>query len=172
MHPPAPDPTTRRPAPPAAQPGAGPSGAIPVPAIPVPAIPVPATTRRPGARPVLVGAGLAATAALVSVADPRVHHVPLCPLHALTGLDCPFCGGLRAVTSLTRGDLPAALDHNALAVVALPFAALGLLAWFLADRAGRRLRVPPWVQPAAWTIAIAFALARNLPALAWLDSAG
>ena len=29
------------------------------------------------------------------VIRPDRNHVPLCPLHALTGIWCPFCGGLR-----------------------------------------------------------------------------
>lgn len=43
----------------------------------------------------------------------------MCPTRALLGLDCPFCGGLRAVYSVLHGDVPAALRYNAFALVLL-----------------------------------------------------
>ena len=42
-----------------------------------------------------------------------------CPLHSLTGLDCPFCGGLRGTSALLHGDIATALDHNVLLPVYL-----------------------------------------------------
>ena len=43
----------------------------------------------------------------------------MCPTRALLGLDCPFCGGLRAVYSVLHGNIPAALRYNAFALVLL-----------------------------------------------------
>ncbi|MFD2419995.1 DUF2752 domain-containing protein [Amycolatopsis pigmentata] len=40
----------------------------------------------------------------------------LCPTRACFGIDCPLCGGLRMAGSLARGDLPAALHYNAVAL--------------------------------------------------------
>ena len=45
---------------------------------------------------------------------------PPCPLHALTGLNCPGCGATRAGCELLHGHVLAALHLNALLVVAAP----------------------------------------------------
>jgi hypothetical protein len=47
---------------------------------------------------------------------------PVCTLHALTGLQCPGCGGLRAVHQLSHGHLAAAWRLNPLLVALLPVA--------------------------------------------------
>ena len=88
-------------------------------------------------------------AALLFFFDPATHaFYPRCPLHALTGLDCPACGGLRAVHLLLHGEFRAAYALNPFLFYAspvaalflirpartrwLPWAALGaLLAWFV-----------------------------------------
>lgn len=65
----------------------------------------------------------------------------LCPWRSLTGLDCPFCGATRSAASLARGDVIAALDHNALFVLVILPLALG--AWVVwAARAWRGLPGP------------------------------
>ena len=68
---------------------------------------------RPGynalARLTAVAAGLLALAWL-----PMPHTV--CPLRALTGIPCPFCGGTHAGIDLGRGDPAAALRASPLAV--------------------------------------------------------
>ena len=67
---------------------------------------------------VVVFAGVA-TAALL---DPEaVSWFPKCPLHALTGLDCPGCGTARAVHAAAHGDFRSAIRFNAILVVAVPF---------------------------------------------------
>lgn len=54
----------------------------------------------------------------------------LCPWRTITGLDCPFCGSTRAAASLAHGELLAALDHNALFVLAIvPLAAIAWVRW-------------------------------------------
>lgn len=50
---------------------------------------------------------------------------PKCPLHLVTGLYCPGCGGMRAVQDLLNGNLAGALSENAL-IFAIPvFIVLG-----------------------------------------------
>ena len=95
----------------------------------------------------------------------------LCPLRATTGLDCPLCGATRATAALVRGDVLAALDHNALYVLALPVVGVLVLLWLVG---GRR---PAWSRSAVATwsvvaVAVAFTIARNVPfdALAVLGS--
>jgi len=131
------------------------------------------------------GAGIAVVAATgyLALVDPNeAGHYPLCPTKALTGLDCPGCGGLRAVHSLTHLDLVGALGHNALVVlVVIPVAVFMWVRWL---RSARRAvadvrRSGPWIamSPAlTWSVVgvvLAFTVARNVgavPALAWLGS--
>ncbi len=126
--------------------------------------------------PVVVGAGALAVAGTVGLMDPelRGHLSPGCPFRTVTGLDCPGCGGTRALYALTQGDLSLALQHNVLTVVALPLLALAWLGW-LRFRLGRR-PTPVALSPAAgYAIAatfVAFWVLRNLPWMpfAWLGS--
>ncbi len=101
--------------------------------------------------------------------DPTSTHVPLCPLHALTGIWCPFCGGLRSAYELTRLHFSAAVHYNVMFVLALP-----VLAALWVDWAGRAHRGQPRrVMPRSVTLAVvialvAFTVLRNLPfAAAW-----
>ena len=71
-------------------------------------------TTVPQWRRTLSGQGRLATAALlglgvalVAAVDPHTSgRYPTCPFHAVTGLWCPGCGGLRAVHDLTHGSSP------------------------------------------------------------------
>ena len=139
--------------------------------------------------PLTVAAAVLGATAYLAVVDPNESgHYPLCPTKALTGLDCPGCGGLRAVHSLTHGDLVGALDHNALVVlVVLPAAILLWVRWLVrawrgeADREGTGttqgarpslLSSPRVIYPLVTLVAL-FTVARNVgdvSALAWLGS--
>jgi len=91
---------------------------------------------------------------------------PACLFHKLTGLNCPGCGGLRALHQLLHGHLAAAFQLNPLLVLALPLAL-----WFLArqifDRGAGKLTLatftrPPW----PWIllgVVVLFGVMRNLP---------
>lgn len=128
--------------------------------------------------PATVGAVALAGTALLATVDPSTSGIPLCPLHALTGLDCPFCGSLRAVHALTRLDIVAALDHNVVFTLAVPLLVLGWLRWMW--RATRPASgvvdapigpgVPRWLGTGAVVFLVVFASARNLAPLAWLAS--
>ncbi|WP_408666325.1 DUF2752 domain-containing protein [Jatrophihabitans sp.] len=116
----------------------------------------------------MAGAALAAGAALWFV-DPSTRGIPLCPLHAMTGLWCPFCGSTRASHALIHAELANALRYNALFVAALPL--LAPLWW-------RRLRSPdprpaarPLPRPVFWAgiaLVLAFGVVRNLGVGRWL----
>ncbi len=112
---------------------------------------------------------LAGPAALVGVVvlfvfDPATHgFYPFCLFHRLTGLDCPGCGGLRAVHQLTHGHLAAAWRLNALVVLALPVVAGAGGRWLWRRATGRPA---PAVRP-VWfwlllVILLAFGVLRNL----------
>ena len=54
-----------------------------------------------------------------------------CPLHTLTGLDCPFCGSTRMAAALLEGDLNAAWHFNAAILVLGPLIAVAIAPWSL-----------------------------------------
>lgn len=130
------------------------------------------STRHRLRSPALVAVGLTAAAGITAAVDFRVHHVPLCPLRSLTGLDCPFCGGLRSVASLTRGRVEEALSYNVLVTVGIPVAIVVWLVWIWNRTRGTDLPVPTWLQPAGTALLIGFMVIRNLPAFDWLNSGG
>lgn len=124
----------------------------------------------PGLRPARSGPLAAATLALVGAAlvvavDPQHTHVPLCPFHAVAGLQCPLCGSLRAVNALARGQLVRALHDNVVFVLALPVVAALWLMWLTRARSGRGMPSwPRWATVALIAVAVAFTVVRNLPA--------
>jgi Protein of unknown function (DUF2752) len=121
--------------------------------------------------PVKATQWLAATAvastALLTVVDPTKpgrYAYPLCPFRTITGLDCPVCGTTRASWALLHGHIARAVGYNALWCMAVPLLAW---AWILAATG----RWPTSRHPFRWrhagtvtiTVAIVFAIARNLP---------
>ncbi len=126
--------------------------------------------------PVMVGVGALATVAAVGVMDPEVrgHLSPGCPFRTLTGLDCPGCGGTRALYALTQGDVGLALNHNVLTLVALPLLALAWLGW-LRYSLGWRPKPVTIAPRTGYLIAASLTVywvVRNLPWMpfAWLGS--
>jgi hypothetical protein len=115
------------------------------------------------------------TAAAIGVASLALHlrdpHASgswgLCPFKALTGWDCPLCGGLRAVNDLGHGQLADAAHSNLLFVASIPVL-LGLWAlWVRSSWTGRPPRVRPGtLRPfvvAGVVLAFAFTVFRNTP---------
>lgn len=92
--------------------------------------------------------------------------LPTCLLKLTTGLDCPGCGGTRAMWYLLHGDVPAAARHHLVWVFVLPFLLYLYVSWAAERIWGRRLpqlRISPrtlGVTLAAWAV---FSVARNLP---------
>ncbi|MDQ1721163.1 MAG: hypothetical protein QOI26_897 [Pseudonocardiales bacterium] len=121
------------------------------------------------AAPVLAaGAAFAASTALWFF-DPTTHRVPLCPLHAMTGLWCPFCGCTRASRALIHAQPATALHDNALFVAALPLLALFWWRWLRPPDS--RLAARPLPRPVFWAgiaLVLAFGVVRNLAMGRWL----
>ncbi len=118
---------------------------------------VPAGPRR-------IAATVVGALALDELFDPVRTHVPLCPLHAWTGLWCPFCGGLRSAFELSRLHFSAAWHDNALLVAALPLLAVWWVDSIGRERAGRPTRMPAASGVAVIVVAlVAFTVIRNLP---------
>jgi len=133
----------------------------------------PAAERSAVRGPLLLGGLGVAGLGLLAVRNPNVSgSYGYCPFKAITGWDCPFCGGLRGTYALVHGDVATALDHNVL----LPLMLAGLVGvgwrwsrgtpvrWSGTSRTGRL-----WVVAAVVVLAV-FWLARNLPALGYLRS--
>ena len=109
---------------------------------------------------------------------PRLRSVlPPCPVHTLTGLQCPGCGSTRMTLALLRGEISAAFGYNPLALlfVALVAGWSGWQGW----HGLRHNRFVEMALPAAtgrWVLWIvcAFTIARNLPwtPFRWLAPAG
>lgn len=102
------------------------------------------------------GAALAGGLAYIGLADPHRPGFlfPGCPFNALTGLDCPACGGLRMTHDVLNGDLAAAVVDNVFLLVGLP----ALFVW-LVVRWRRGLKLMPTaatvtviVAAAVWTV--------------------
>ena len=131
------------------------------------------------------GAAFGAATLYVALVDPNsAGHYPLCPTKALTGLDCPACGGLRAIHSLTHGDVLGALDHNLLVTIAAPVAVIVWAVWLwrrwrqVGPPSGAFTPLAARIPTAAWVVPlvvvlVGFTVLRNIggvPVFAWLGS--
>ncbi len=118
----------------------------------------------------LAGAGIAvigAGASLVGYFNPTTAgFFPVCPLHAMTGLNCPGCGLTRGFHALFQGDIVSALRFNALLpVFGFVFAYLSLSLFLTAVR-GRGLSWKIFTPTAVYGflfVVAAFFVLRNLP---------
>ena len=118
-----------------------------------------------------IGVTLAAGCALLYFFNPAAHgFFPVCMFHRVTGLNCPGCGGLRAVHQLLHGHLATAFRLNPLFIVAIPVGIVFVLRALL-KKSPREIFLfqPMWL----WiglAVIIAFGIARNLPfaPFAWM----
>lgn len=121
--------------------------------------------------------GLAVAAAVATLAlhfrDPHVEGSwGFCPFKFLTGLDCPGCGGLRAVNNLTDLDFAGAASSNLLFIVAIPFLLALWVIWMRRAWQGKDgpMTFTTPVTTMVLVVTIAFAIARNTPYVSWLAS--
>jgi hypothetical protein len=111
-------------------------------------------------------AALAAAAVLFAFDPATAGFYPVCPLHQMTGLECPGCGGLRAAHQLLHGHLDAAWHLNPIVVLLVP-----VMLWLGLREVARELTGRTWPgivnRPAyAWVLAAAlvlFGILRNVP---------
>ena len=119
--------------------------------------------------PVAVAGGIGLATVALLLRDPHRHGSwGLCPFKALTGWDCPLCGGLRAVNDLGHARWSEAAHSNLLFVASLPLL-VGLWVWW-SQRAwtGREAARPErrGVRPALVAyavVAVVFTVYRNTP---------
>ena len=115
----------------------------------------------------LLAAG--AGALMLFLFPPEQHaFYPRCLFHTLTGLQCPGCGGLRAVSRLLHGDWQAAFRLNplltALAPIFVLLAAARVVRWRTGHDFLSRCYEPVWL----WiflAVTLLFGLSRNLARL-------
>lgn len=121
--------------------------------------------------PVIAGATGVLACGYVFVMDPsEPGHFPPCPFLTLTGLDCPFCGSLRATHELMHGNVGTAMDYNLVTVLfILPVSLALLIAWTVQRWRAQPFRVetPRWAIVSAALALIAFTVIRNLPGMPW-----
>ena len=97
-----------------------------------------------------------------------------CPFLAVTGWQCPLCGGTRMGGALLQGDLGSAFSANPLALVAVTVLAVLSVLWTVQLLGGPAVRPPrrvgdllARVPASAWLVlgalvATAYAVLRNL----------
>ncbi len=128
-------------------------------------------TKPPSTRHAAVVAGVAvaltgAVALLYFYEPATAGFYPICAFHAMTGLDCPGCGGLRAVHQLSHGNIAAAWHFNPLLVALLPMALWLGFREFARMFTGRRWPGIVTRPIMAWVllgVVVAFGIVRNLP---------
>ncbi|HTN99573.1 MAG TPA: DUF2752 domain-containing protein [Microthrixaceae bacterium] len=122
-------------------------------------------------RPAKIGALLAAGTVAIAAINPTDSGFAVCWSQRL-GIDCPFCGGLRTVTSLVHGDFMAALDHNVILAVALPLLAVAWTYWMITALMNRPVALPKfprWLIASAGFVLLAFTVARNVGGPEWVQ---
>lgn len=103
--------------------------------------------------------------------DPaRAPFFPGCAFHRLTGWNCPGCGATRGLHALLHGRLTEAFHDNALLLAALFLVPLRAAFWFRSRSSGIPF-LPLWCLWPLLTVAVVFAVLRNLPAFAFLSPA-
>jgi len=116
----------------------------------------------PRARLALAAVGCGAVAVVGLLEPSRIGLALPCPLRTMTGLDCPLCGATRATTQLLRGNVPGALDLNALYVAVLPALVAAGLVWLARGRWPSVTR-SRWFPAVAISVSVAYMVVRNLP---------
>jgi hypothetical protein len=120
------------------------------------------------AGPAFVAASAFGGAAVLGTWSPHTPGIyPTCPSLALTGLYCPGCGSMRAISDLWHLDLAGAWSMNPLAVLALPVLVGYWFAWLHRRVTGRPRRYisPPWVPNTLLVVILAYWVLRNVPFL-------
>ena len=97
-----------------------------------------------------------------------------CPFRAVTGWECPFCGGTRLGAALLHGDVAGAFAFNPVVFVSLVLGVVVGALWVIEALGGPRVRPPAsWssaarrVRPAIWwslagLLAALYVVLRNL----------
>ncbi|MBE8722147.1 DUF2752 domain-containing protein [Sphingobacterium pedocola] len=117
---------------------------------------------------VLVFLGLFGLLLLYKYVNP-VEHVlfPKCPVKHMTGLDCPGCGGQRALHHLLNGEFKQAFAQNQLLFFLTPYIAVGFYLQMVPKPTLNELKLRKFLYGhrairILLTLIIAFTIIRNL----------
>jgi hypothetical protein len=115
----------------------------------------------------VLGLAVAALAAILFRFNPALGgFYPVCMFHQMTGLQCPGCGGLRAVHQLLHGHLLTALQYNPLFVLSAPWLGYVCFRNMRAWAAGEPIPAIRWPGRSILILAVVlfgFTILRNLP---------
>ena len=125
------------------------------------------------ALPAAVVGTLATATVALHLRDPHVQGTwGICPTKAVLGIECPGCGGLRAVNDLTNLQLVDAISSNLAFVAAIPVLAYVFARWSMGrwrgqawDPSERAMNLSGLTLVVVLTV---FTVLRNVPAGAWL----
>jgi hypothetical protein len=108
---------------------------------------------------------LAGGAVLYAFAPSEHAFYPRCIFHALTGWQCPGCGGTRALYHLLHFHLGEAMQYNALVTLLAPLALAYFIFWYgtvLRSGSGPSLRLPRLAIVCLYVAVLLFGAARNI----------
>ena len=91
---------------------------------------------------------------------------PRCVFHALSGLQCPGCGGTRALYCLLHFHVAEALHYNALVTLLAPLALGCFVFWYVQvciSGRGPVFRLPRPAVVFLYLLVLLFGITRNLP---------
>ncbi|HEY1171486.1 MAG TPA: DUF2752 domain-containing protein [Verrucomicrobiae bacterium] len=136
-------------------------------AVPPPLLPLPSPNRRKVILWSLAFGAFIVVLLVLHFFPPGQYPIyPVCPLREGTGLDCPGCGGLRAMHQLTNGNIAAAWRLNPAVFVILPLAAYETLMRVFLKRPERSVLAHTPSLIALGVLLLVFSVGRNLPKLA------
>ncbi|MGC2697037.1 MAG: DUF2752 domain-containing protein [Candidatus Angelobacter sp.] len=114
-----------------------------------------------------MAAALLLGGAVLYIFSPAEHSFyPRCIFHALTGWQCPGCGGTRALHHLLHFHLSEAMHYNALVTLFAPLALGWFMIWYgavLLRGRGPNFRLSPPLVVCLYFVVLLFGLARNVP---------
>lgn len=112
-----------------------------------------------------MAAGLLAGSGVLYTYSPTEHSFyPICLFHALTGWQCPGCGGTRALYQLLHLHVGQALQYNALVTLLAPAALAWFVFWYASiifRNQSPTLRISRPVAVCLYLVVLFFAAARN-----------
>lgn len=116
---------------------------------------------------ILIGIGIAGTAAIyLYFHNPHQYPLP-CLFHIITGLYCPGCGAGRASYSILHGRFYDAFRYNPVYVILIPFLGIYIAAraidWVLTGGNHVDRKINPKILYVILVLVIGFGVVRNLP---------
>ena len=112
-----------------------------------------------------LGGGAAGFMLLYFFAPEQHSFYPRCLFLAITGLECPGCGGLRAMHQLLHGHLATAFQLNPLMIVLLPVFCVAAIRRCVNASRGRPLAVKPGWLWIFGLVGVVFGVLRNQPGI-------